>query len=278
MEFKADMHMHSTCSDGLLSPFELLDKAAEIGLAGLSITDHDTVDAYTEDVFQYANKKGLILCPGVELSCQLNGINVHILGYDFAVHDQNLQLLCQRHQLRRKDRNRKILRKLRTKGILIEEEELENFKEAGVIGRPHIASLMIKKGFVTTVKQAFNQFLGDGRPCFDPGESFSVDETVRIIRGAKGKAFIAHPHLIKKGKALKELLKKNFDGIECYYGIFSRKDNQKWLDLAQQKQWLISGGSDFHGDSKPYNRLGASFVDKETFLKIYQSYPTLELS
>ena len=123
MEFKADMHMHSTCSDGLLSPFELIEKAAEIGLSGLSITDHDTVDAYTPELFSLANKKGLILCPGVEFSCQLNGVNIHILGYDFNVNDPNLKSLCQRHQLRRKDRNRRILRKLRTKGILIEEEE-----------------------------------------------------------------------------------------------------------------------------------------------------------
>lgn len=269
MEFKADMHMHSTCSDGLLNPFELLDKAAEIGLSGLSITDHDTVDAYTKELFLAASNKGLLLCPGVEFSCQLNGMNIHILGYDFNINDPNLLALCERHQVRRRDRNRRILKKLRTKGILIEEEELESFQEAGVIGRPHIASLMIKKGFVATIKQAFNQFLGDGRSCFDPGESFSIDETVKILRAAKGKAFIAHPHLVKKGRTLKELLKKNFDGLECYYGIFSRKDNQKWLDLAHQKQWLISGGSDFHGDSKPYNRLGSSFVDEETFFKIY---------
>lgn len=277
MEFKADMHMHSTCSDGLLTPFELIDKVAEIGLQGLSITDHDTVEAYTPDLFAYAKSKHLFLCPGVEFSCQLHAVNVHILGYDFDVNDPAILALCQRHQLRRKDRNRRILRKLRTKGILIEEEELESFREAGVIGRPHIASLMIKKGFVSTIKQAFNQFLGDGRSCFDPGESFSVDETIKILRGAKGKAFIAHPHLVKRGRALKELLKKNFDGIECYYGIFSRKDTQKWLDLAKEKQWLVSGGSDFHGDSKPYNRLGSSFVDQETFFKIYTSTPPCEL-
>ena len=278
MDFKADMHMHSTCSDGLLSPLELLEKAANIGLSGLSITDHDTVDAYTPELFLEAEKKGLILCPGVEFSCQLNGMNIHILGYGFNVHDPELVNLCARHQQRRKDRNRRILKKLRTKGILIEEEELESFREAGVIGRPHIASLMIKKGFVTTIKQAFNQFLGDGRSCFDAGASFSIDETVKILRGAQGKAFIAHPHLVKKGKTLKELLKKNLDGIECYYGIFSKKDNQKWLDLAHEKQWLVSGGSDFHGDTKPYNRLGSSYVDKETFFKIYHPKLSVEHS
>lgn len=269
IDFRADMHCHSTCSDGLLTPKELILKAKQLGLAALSITDHDTVDAYTEELFEFAKEQEIILCPGVEFSCQLMGSNVHVLAYNFDIKNHELTRLCQRHQNRRKERNRKILRKLRNQGFLIEDEELEKHQEVGVIGRPHIASLMIKKGFVSSIKEAFNKFLGDGKSCFDAGECFSIEETLKIIKGASGKSFIAHPHLVKKGKLIKEVLKRPFDGIECYYGIFSRKDNQKWLDIASEKKWLISGGSDFHGDSKPQNRLGSSFVDYETFTKIF---------
>jgi predicted metal-dependent phosphoesterase TrpH len=253
MEFRADMHSHTNCSDGMFSPLELIELAKSQGLSALSITDHDSIQAYTQESFAKASSLGLLLCTGVEFSCQIKGVNIHILGYDFDVENKEIQELCQKHKTRRFERNRKILYKLRTQGILIEERELEEFK-----------------GIVSSVKEAFNKYLGDGKCCFDAGVCFSISDTIKVIHKAGGKAFIAHPHLIKRNKILKEVLSLPFDGIECFYGVFSRRDNNKWLEIAKDKNWLISGGSDFHGDSKPQNRMGSSWIDQENFFKIYE--------
>ena len=269
-DFKADLHCHSSCSDGQLSPLELLNLAHSKELKGLSITDHDTVEAYTPELFDEAKSLGIVLCTGVEFSCQLNDVNVHVLGYNFDLSSERLKNLCIRHQHRRKHRNAKILKKLAANGMPIDEEELSNKVKTNVIGRPHIAYLMIEKGYVTSISEAFQLYIGDGKSCFDPGESFSIDETLEILHEAQGKGFIAHPHLTKRRKILRELLKKPFDGLECYYGNFRASENAKWLDIANRQNWLVSGGSDFHGDLKPYISLGSSWVDEVTLAKIMQ--------
>jgi predicted metal-dependent phosphoesterase TrpH len=269
-DFRVDLHCHSTCSDGQLTPIELLRLAAKIGLQGLSITDHDTIAAYSQETLQEAASLGLNLCSGVEFSCQCDDTNVHLLGYNFDITSQPLHQLCLRHKERRRERNAKILKKLAAKGMFLNEEDLVKKIHTNVIGRPHIAYLMIEKGYVKSIDEAFRFYLGDGKCCFDPGEAFSVDETIEVIHSAQGKVFIAHPHLIRKNRLVRELLKKPIDGIECYYGLFRLQDNQRWLTLAQEHQLLVSGGSDFHGDLKPYIPLGASWVDQDTFNKIMQ--------
>lgn len=263
--FKADLHCHSTCSDGSLSPLQLLELAKEKGLGGLSITDHDTIEAYQEAFFQRAQELNIEICTGVEFSCQIRSTNVHILGYNFECKNEELQKLCARHHERRTKRNLEILHLLAKKGMKITEEELQNAAFGTVIGRPHIAKVLCEKGYVGSIKEAFNHYIGDGKSCFSPGESFAVGETVQILHKAKGKAFIAHPHLIKKRKALRALLDIPFDGLEGYYACFKKSANDKWVSLAKDKGWLVSGGSDFHGELKPQIPLGASFVFREDF-------------
>lgn len=268
MEFKADLHCHSTCSDGTLSPFEILELAKKTGLQGLSITDHDTIEAYTEAFFSKAKDLEIEIIPGVEFSCQQNHHPVHILGYNFSLEDEGLKHLCKRHHTRRKHRNEAILMKLNAKGLTLSPEELQQSNDIQVIGRPHIASLMIKKGYVKSIDEAFKKYLGEGKPCYDPGEVISVEETVEIIHKANGKAFIAHPHLISRNSVLKELLNMSFDGIECFYANFPMKKNLKWVEVAKSHSLLMSGGSDFHGSVKPSIALGASFTNLEFFNKI----------
>jgi len=153
--------------------------------------------------------------------------------------------------------------------MAISEDELFAAGEK-TLGRPHIAHLMVKKGYVASIKDAFNRFIGDGKPCYDPGEGISVQETVDIIHQANGKAFVAHPHLLEHARKIKELLKYPFDGIECHYAKFPPDQEKRWIQMAKERGWLISGGSDFHGPSKDYIQLGCSWVDEETFCKIFQ--------
>lgn len=270
MMFRADLHCHTSCSDGTLQPEALIVLARRNGLSGLSITDHDSIEAY-ESAIGAAKEQGLVLGSGIELSCSEKGDSVHILGYDFSLQSEEIKNLCLMHQTRRLSRNLAILKKLERLNMPVQETELEKLQnQKKTVGRPHIAELMVKKGYVSSIKEAFSLYLGDGKCCYDPGEPFSVQETIDIIHRADGKAFIAHPHLIQSGRLLRELLKMNFDGIECYYAKFTPENEKRWLKIAGEKNWLVSGGSDFHGAIKPQISLGSSWVDEETFYKIFQ--------
>lgn len=266
--FQADLHCHTTCSDGTLTPRSLLLHAKEIGLSGISITDHDTIEAYTVAPL-IAKELDLQLGSGVEFSSVFQTLSVHILGYDFDLESPAIHKLCQRHKQRRQNRNRGILEKLRRLNMPLSEEELLAMGEAA-LGRPHIAQLMIQKGYVATITQAFNLYIGDGRPCFDSGEGISSEETIAIIHQGGGKAFLAHPHLFRHAGKVKELLKLPFDGIECYYARFPLSQEKRWIKIAKEKGWLASGGSDFHGALKEYIPLGCSWVNQEIFNQIFQ--------
>jgi len=266
--FQADLHCHSTCSDGTFTPRNLLLHAKEIGLSGISITDHDTIEAYIEAP-QVARQLGLKLGSGVEFSSIFQGLSIHILGYDFDLQSPAIQELCKRHQKRRLERNRGILDKLRRLGMPLLEEDLLAIGGASV-GRPHIAQLMTQKGYVATPVQAFNLYIGDGKPCFESGEGISSEETIAIIHQGGGKAFLAHPHLLKHSGKVKELLKLPFKGIECYYARYLASQQTRWLKMAQEKGLLVSGGSDFHGAFKEHVPLGSSWVDEERFHQIFQ--------
>lgn len=267
MTFRADLHSHSTCSDGSATPQELVRLAKQNGLSGLSITDHDTISAY-ETAIPEAKALGILLGTGVEFSSMHDGKNVHILGYDYSLSSSAIREFCIKHQMRRRERNRKILDKLARLNMFIKEEELG---ESRTVGRPHIAQAMVKKGYVSTFKEAFNLYLADDKRCYDPGVSFSVEETLEVIHQAEGKAFLAHPHLMDDGRKIKELLKLKFDGIECHYSKCHPSKEKRWLKVAKERGLLISGGSDFHGEVKPQIPLGCSWVDEETFYRIFTS-------
>lgn len=276
-EFRADLHCHSTCSDGTKSPVELVDLAIKTGLSGLSITDHDSIEAY-HTALPYAQEKGLEMISGVEFSSVHGKVSIHLLAYAFSISHPVIAEFCQKHNIRRENRNRDILKRLVAHGMPITEDEVleaippELSASHRTIGRPHIALAMIKKGYVGTVNEAFKKYLGENQSCFAPGESFTTEETLNIIHKANGLAVIAHPHLINHDKTLNELLEMGFDGIECYYARFPHHHNKRWLKIAEKKGLLITGGSDFHGEIKPDIPLGSSWVNEELFRKLQTHY------
>ncbi len=271
-DFRADLHCHTTCSDGTFSPKEIVAHAKKCGLLGLSITDHDTVNAYKEAI-PAVQETDLVLGSGVEFSTVNESLSVHILGYDFDIENTEILTLCKRHIKRRLDRNQKIMEKLAQKGMKIDSEKIQRDVEAGhPSGRPHIAQELVDKGHVESIQQAFNQWIGDKKPCFDPGIPITTDETIEIIHHAGGKVFIAHPHLIYHHRDVVKLLEKPIDGIEAYYAKFSPNQENKWIEMAREKNLLISGGSDFHGSIKPNNPLGCSWVNQQVFDQIFQKH------
>jgi len=269
--FKADLHCHSTCSDGSETPIAIVRTAYEKGLKALSITDHDSIDAY-ETALPEAKKLGIEMLTGVEFSSLHKGSSVHILGYGFDLKNQKIIDFCNEHKQRRVKRCLKILDLLAKKNMPISKDELFQAGESHekAYGRPHVAMLMIQKGYVSSVQVAFKKYLGEGCPCYTPIDGFSSEETIDLIHAVKGVAIIAHPHLISDSRILLGLLKMPFDGIECYYGKFHPSKHERWVKIAKQRDWLVTGGSDFHGVIKPMLSLGSSWIDEENFLKLKQ--------
>ncbi|MBS0586251.1 MAG: PHP domain-containing protein [Verrucomicrobia bacterium] len=268
MEERFDLHMHSTASDGTMSPIALLEEAKKLNLRGISITDHDTVHAYSEELFKKADELGVLLVPGVEFSTVYQGVSVHVLGYCFDWKSDRLREFCALHQARRRGRNQEILEKLALLGYNLSMEELYE-KNKGTVGRPHIAKLLQEKGIVSTVQEAFERFIGDKKPCYAKGEMFSLEETLSIIHGASGKAVLAHPHFCRNPSFLRALLKEPFDGMECYYAKFPEKQNQELVTMALEYGLIPTGGSDFHGEAiKPQNSMGVAYITLEHVRKL----------
>jgi len=263
VEFRADLHCHTTCSDGSDPPADLLRKAKAVSLQGLSITDHDTVAAYTPELFSLAEELSLRLLPGVEVSSELDEAPVHILGYGYDLGSSSFASFLSEIRKRRAERNRAILNKLAEKKLLIEEEELYQLN-ASTAGRPHIASLLVKKGYVGSIQEAFDRYLKDGAPCYATGFKCTPDEAIGAIQKAGGKAVLAHPHFYKKGRFLKQVLAYPFDGIECYYASLPKERELPWLAVAKERGWIATGGSDYHGFFKNIP-LGASWVGERVF-------------
>ncbi len=264
---KYDLHTHSTVSDGSFTPKELVDHATLVGLSGISITDHDTIGAYTDDLFAYAKEKEIEIIPGAEFSSAYQDTGIHVLAYCFDLNNPLIKEFCERHKKRRKERNTLILDLLKKKGLEILDTDLEF--AGSVIGRPHIAYAMIKKGYVGTIQEAFKLYIGDGKPCFAPGNRFSLEETIDVIHKCKGKAVLAHPILLKKRSLIKKLLELPFDGMETYYANFSAKQNGEMSQIAALYAKLIeTGGSDFHGEVKSYSILGSAYTSEENLEKL----------
>lgn len=277
-EFRADIHCHSNCSDGSASPVELVRLAHQMGLSGLSITDHDTVQAYKSAIPE-AEKLQIKLLPGVEFSAVHRDISIHVLAYAFHLDNRWINEFCARHQTRRTERNLAILEMLSKHGMPISEDELHRAAQLinnphRTVGRPHIALAMVAKKYVNSVQDAFKKYLGEGKMCYVPGKHFTVEETLDIIHAANALAVIAHPHLIEKLGTVKDLLEMEFDGMEVYYAKFDANTNQRWVRMAQEHELLMTGGSDFHGEIRPHIPLGAAWVNEEAFNKLYQHYQT----
>lgn len=262
--FRADLHCHSMCSDGSDSPDMLLRKAKEVGLSGLSITDHDTLAAYTPEIFSLAQELGLKLLPGIECSSEWQGQTVHVLGYGRNVFSPDLLALVEKMQERRTRRNRLMVQKLKEKQIDVEEVLS---LEGGIasIGRPHIAMAMVQKGCVQTLQEAFEKYLKEGASCYVSECKLTPPETIESLRKAGWKAVLAHPHVIQKQAVLHALLELPWDGLECFYSHLPPYKERAWVRLAKKKGWIPTGGSDYHGKIRPHVPLGCAWVDESIY-------------
>ncbi len=258
-----DLHTHSTCSDGTTTPTNLLREASEADLCAISLTDHDTMAGVTE-ALAAGDKAGIEVIPGVELSANHEGQEVHILGYGLDRFNPDLLALLTELQLNRKERNWQILAKLAKLNIKIDRDELKA-SSSGLIGRPHIARILVRQKVVSSFDQAFRKYLRKDGLAYAATTLFPATETIKRIKQAGGLAVLAHPTTLDKSinritEVIKSLQKQGLDGIEAIYPGHSKKTCKTLFNLAEHLDLVITGGSDFHGPSSQGISIGGAPV------------------
>lgn len=254
-----DLHTHSTASDGSVTPCELSRLAAAVGLTTYALTDHDTT-AGLQEAGEEAAALGIEFIPGCELSATGPYGPVDILGLWVPLEHPEFEAAMQKLRNGRSIRNKVMFEKLRDLGVCLDESVLAG-AAGSAIGRPHLAKQMVRQGYVKTVGEAFDRYLGKDKPAFVQKQEFSTREAVSLLKSVGASSFIAHPLLIHAPfqwleDEIRSLVPFGLDGIEAYHSEHSPAGTERLLNLARRCNVLVSGGSDFHGDVKPAIRLG----------------------
>jgi hypothetical protein len=262
---KADLHVHSTASDGSLAPLDLLHRARAQGLRAIAITDHDSIDAVAEATIE-AQKMDIYLVPAVELTSYTHPEDekrqheLHILGYFINADDIEFKEELTRLRRIRTERVYKIAAALDTIGIDIDAETIIQ-NTNGSVGRVHVAQELMRKGICSSLPEAFQKYIGAGKPAYVPKEQLTPKVAIQLIHNAGGCAVIAHPGVTEGlDDTWEELVEAGIDGIEVHYPAHSPEEEAKWLDMARRLDLLVTGGSDFHGEARPDVEIGQETV------------------
>jgi predicted metal-dependent phosphoesterase TrpH len=274
---RIDLHMHTTHSDGSYTPRDLVQYAKKKKLDCISVTDHDTLSSF-EECADEAKKQGIELIPGIEISAQFEPGTLHILGFFLKPDHAPLKTALEDIQKARRERNPRIIEKLNNMGIPITYEEVKAESGGKQVGRPHFAKVLLKKGVVKSMQEAFDKYLGKGKPGYLDKRRFSSKESIQMIRDAGGIAVIAHPKQMRLEenvgaqltrlcrtrrrvaplltKEIERLVNEGMQGIEVYNSCQNREEADLYKRLAKRFNLLMTGGSDFHGTNKPDVDLG----------------------
>lgn len=247
----ADLHTHTNASDGVNSPGENVRLAKEAGLAAVAITDHDTLAGIPE-AMEAGERYGIIVVPGVEISTVADGKDIHVLGYYIQTDDDQLQQRLEQLRRVRDSRNELMLAKLRELGLEITlEEVLEHRNKVRssdeTVGRPHIADVLIKKGYVSSLAEAFDKYLGTNGAAYVNPPRIRPETGIEWIHDAKGMAILAHPGLYQNDKLVEHLIGCGLDGIEVYHSDHTPEDEAGYRALAGRHGLIVTAGSDYHG-------------------------------
>jgi len=245
---RVDLHIHSAVSDGKFSPAELARKSAEAGLTVIALVDHDNIDGIAPALEAAKNFPWLKVIPGVEISTDIPQGELHMLGYFIDHTDRELLAFLERMRESRRKRARGMLAKLAALGLNIEWERVREIAGSGSVGRPHIAQALLEKGYITSMKEAFNKYIGWGGPAYVEREKISPKGAVEVILHSKGLPVLAHPLTIDDPETLIIELKENgLVGIEAYYKDYTREEVERLVSLAEKYSLIATGGSDYHG-------------------------------
>ena len=254
---RVDLHTHSTASDGRLSPEEIVERAASLGIDVLAITDHDTTDGLPAARAK-AKTLGVTIVPAVEISTVSRNEEIHLLGYFLDLHSPELQALLARARTARRERAQKMLARLANLGFPIEWERLLEISGASrSIGRPHVAASLLEAGHVSSWDEAFDLWIGRGRPAYVERYKLEPEGTIQLLRRNGALPVLAHPYIYNRWgerkvsldlkRWLPRLRESGLEGIEVYYPNYPHRANRQLLALAVKHGLAITGGSDYHG-------------------------------
>jgi predicted metal-dependent phosphoesterase TrpH len=244
---KADLHLHTTASDGRLEPGELVRLAAKAGLDVIAITDHDTTNGIAPALAATEHFPSLTVIPGVEVSTDVPHSEVHVLGYFIDYTDQNLAAALQGLRSSREGRARKMISKLANLGMRIEWKRVQELAQGGSIGRPHIAKALLERGYVVSERGAFDRYIGREGPAYVEREKLLPVEAVKLIIKARGLPVLAHPANIGNlDELIPELKLAGMVGVEVYYGEYATDVIDRLLRVARRHNLIPTGGTDYH--------------------------------
>jgi len=262
-----DLHMHSTFSDGTATPSQLVDLARATGTAAIALTDHDTADGVPE-LLEAGRRKGIETLAGIELSVESPcGGSVHLLGYGIDPFFHPLREALDRVLRGREERNEKIVRRLQMLGVRLNMDEVRAVAGEDVVGRPHIAQILIEKGAVETFEEAFDRYLARSGAAYYDRYRLDAQTAIGLLDAAGGLAVLAHPHLshldsMEEVEAvIRPLMDAGLRGLEAYYSEHTDEQTQMYLEVAAHFGLLATGGSDFHGLVRPGVMLGRGHGD-----------------
>jgi len=262
-----DLHMHSTFSDGSLTPAQLVEAACEIGLTAMALTDHDSTGGLDQFLAACARQEGpgrVEGIPGVEISAAVSRGTMHMLGYFMDRENADLQAVLAHIRDGRETRNVQILQRLNELGLELTWDEVKERAGEEVVGRPHFSQAMIARGYVHSTSEAFNTYLAKGKPAYVDRFRLLPADAIAAIRGAGGVPVLSHPFTLEpEGGDLKKLVQELTDaglqGIEVHYSEHNAEQTREYLGLASEFDLAVTGGSDFHGEINPKVRIGKGF-------------------
>lgn len=258
----ADLHLHTVFSDGTYTPQEVVSRSAECGLSAIAVVDHDSVKGIGPSI-EIAKTLGIEIIPGIELSAEYQGMEVHILGYLFDYTDGKLNEQLERLNKSRVERIYKITDKLNEIGVRLDPEKVFALATKGTVGRLHLARALVKEGLVNSLQEAFRKYIGDKCPAFVLGFKFSPKEAIQLIRDSGGIPVIAHPYSLNNDELIPEFASYGLMGIEVYYPEHSQAMVNFYLGLVKEHNLLVTGGSDCHGEAKPAVKIGSIRIPYE---------------
>lgn len=255
-----DLHVHSTYSDGTLTPEELVLRAKQFNLSAMALTDHDTIDGVHEAV-EAGKKYHLEVIPGVELSTFFNNKEIHIVGLYIHYTNEHFQKELKTLRDVRRNRNVQMCEKFTQLGMPLNYEEMEKKYEDAVITRAHFADFLLEKGYIKNRNEAFDRFIGPSGPCYVPRKKMDPADAIHLIQSAGGVPILAHPVLYHLGneqmkKLMDYLCEAGIVGLEAIYSTYTMGEEIQMQKLAKERGLIISGGSDYHGANKPHIELG----------------------
>ena len=275
----SDLHVHTTFSDGRLTPEEIVAAAKDAGLSYIAITDHDTVEGirhlYEQGLYP---SKTLHIIPGIEFSCEVDEHDVHILGYDFDIYNQALEDKVTELSESRWARFSQMVEKLQELGYAITESDvLQIAGTSHAIGRAHMARALVKKELVGSVREAFDKLLEHGQPAYVPHYRIEPEDAIALIRNAGGVPVLAHPKLVRDDAIVERMLALDFGGLEVYYPRHDEEDVARYKAMAEAHGLLITGGSDFHATpQREPSELGVFTVDDSLAVPLFHPPQALE--